>query len=874
MVQMTLMHRPSEKRKVARRACLACRDKKIRCDGEARAERGGGPGVCSNCALQRLECVFVRSQRGGRRPPKKQLPHKKFLVQTFAANRLAETSLDHGGGPLRLAPPLVQSRGRHSMDDEKRVSRYCSQAASLEVAAPSTPMREFCATVSTRGRCQRYLLPPHVPPAGPLSSPIASQPSQYMQPPVSGSTKFPKLPIEQAMAPRTVLYSSTCAPNLPPSRRASLGVVNSPSSFSVPFPSYTVRPLPITTPASQLRSIQDLTAGNAQCQSSRNSDLRVSPVTSSGASNTGKTSTVRSGDAMQCPVGRYRADFGTLPSEVVEYYIEAYYIYVEPHLRLLSDSEERPENVGTLNPAVQSAIFLCASPYVKHNVTYDSAYFLDMLWKSWHRLDSEYATVQHVLLLCYFYLNHLPVSGSCKFTIEKLIRILILGKVPDSLARKHTDMQLAQFLPRAMAENCAHMLQLLCRVFYLLQKIILFSQDSEWLVSLFKSLNADNLLATFMPVGVPTNYKYTSKLFSTNSQQSTTEHMLHVLFSSWKEGRVPNNEFIGTLQEMQPRINTNVYKLSDGNTIYLQSISNLKVKVISDAMLLQYLNCSSREKFKFQLDLRVPDLEISMQGVNEFLTRILSNMNAGTISQLLLRLFTLVDILYSLDLAANGVQSTRVPDMKSKYNVPETSKFNRTDNAVSYSPSSSPLSTEDGYRTEVWCDEEYISKKSLLQLEESNSSTEILYGDGPAGEAMGVSCRHYPEFFDNLLVDMLPTLVMIILIFNTYVKPQYAGGKWAFTYPAKRIIPLGETAFGGEFKYICSGTLLFHAIPMEEITHDVVFQMLQTLINRRSILCQLRSYADIVVVKSQRLNYNGAIGRNLTKLLALLEAVV
>ncbi|AEY95726.1 FACR209Wp [Eremothecium gossypii FDAG1] len=873
MLQMALMHRPSEKRKVARRACLACRDKKIRCDGEARAERGGDPAVCSNCALQRLECVFVRSQRGGRRPPKKQLPHTKFLLQTFGPMRMAEAKLDRGASRVRLAPPFTQSRSRDCMDDELRDPRYCLQVAPLETAAPSTPMREF-STASNLGRCQRYLLPPHVPHSGPRSSPVA-QPGQCMQPPVSGGTAFPKLPIEQPMPPHAAFHPSTCAASLKPSRRASLGVGSSPSAFPLPFTSHAVRPMTMTNPAVQLMSSKDSAAGSTQCRSSCNTDTRLSPFTSSMTLNTVHNNTVRSSDAAQYSVGRYHADFGSLPSEVVEQCIDAYYIYVEPHLRLLSDSEERPENVGTLNSAVQSAIFLCASPYVKHSITYDSAYFLDMLRKSWHKLENEYAIVQHVLLLCYFYLNHTPLSGNCKSTIEKLIRILILGKVPDSLARKHTDMQLAQFVPRAMAENCAHMLQLLCRVFYLLQKIMLFSQDSKWLASLLSSLNVDNLMKAFIPVGVPTSYKYTGKLFSTKSHLPSTEHMLHVLYSSWQEGRIPNNEFIGTLQQMQPSINANVYRLGDMNTIHLQSISNLNVKVVSDSMLLRYLSCCSRDGIKFQLDLRAPDSDVSMQSAHGFLTRILSDLDAWTIRQLLLQLFILADILYSLGLAANGMPSTRLPDMKSRYNMSQPSRSKRS-NAISCSSSNSPLSTEEthGFRTEVWCDEEYISKKSILQLEESNSSTEMLHGDGSAGEAVGVSCGPYPEFFDNLLVDMLPTLVVIILLFSNYVVPQYAGGKWTFKSPAKRRIPIGDMTFNGEFKDICSGTLLFHTIPAEDITQDVVFQMLDTIINGRSILCQLRSYADTVVVKSQRLNYNSAISRNLTKLLALLGAVV
>ncbi|CCH41565.1 putative transcriptional regulatory protein [Wickerhamomyces ciferrii] len=61
------------KRPVARHACLACREKKIKCDGEIQISHPDGKSGevthqrCSNCKLLNLECVFVRSLRGGRR---------------------------------------------------------------------------------------------------------------------------------------------------------------------------------------------------------------------------------------------------------------------------------------------------------------------------------------------------------------------------------------------------------------------------------------------------------------------------------------------------------------------------------------------------------------------------------------------------------------------------------------------------------------------------------------------------------------------------------------------------------------------------------------------------------------------------------------
>ncbi|CAI5758626.1 unnamed protein product [Candida verbasci] len=73
---------PSAIRRVARRACLSCREKKIKCDGEPISTITIADGtskvmpektrICSNCAFLDIECIFVQSNRGGRR--KKRTP--------------------------------------------------------------------------------------------------------------------------------------------------------------------------------------------------------------------------------------------------------------------------------------------------------------------------------------------------------------------------------------------------------------------------------------------------------------------------------------------------------------------------------------------------------------------------------------------------------------------------------------------------------------------------------------------------------------------------------------------------------------------------------------------------------------------------------
>lgn len=60
---------PKPVRTVSRRACLNCRERKIKCDGVE---------VCRNCKQLGLKCIFVKSRRGGRRnrvkPPAQEHP--------------------------------------------------------------------------------------------------------------------------------------------------------------------------------------------------------------------------------------------------------------------------------------------------------------------------------------------------------------------------------------------------------------------------------------------------------------------------------------------------------------------------------------------------------------------------------------------------------------------------------------------------------------------------------------------------------------------------------------------------------------------------------------------------------------------------------
>lgn len=112
----------THKRPVARRACLSCREKKIKCDGETQLLKAPDrPPVCSNCRFLGIDCVFVQSMRGGRR--RKRMLDKpdsgpdKYLKLNEQARK---DSSGLGLAENVLPPPLASlgnSQNRHMVDD-------------------------------------------------------------------------------------------------------------------------------------------------------------------------------------------------------------------------------------------------------------------------------------------------------------------------------------------------------------------------------------------------------------------------------------------------------------------------------------------------------------------------------------------------------------------------------------------------------------------------------------------------------------------------------------------------------------------------------------------------------------------------------------
>lgn len=132
--------RHDKKRAVARRACLNCREKKIKCDGEAL------PGaVCLNCKFLSVPCVFVQSMRGGKRRRRSEeaseSPRSVSSPEGARPERVPKSDARRGGNMALPVAKVHRCDGSSAVDGGRH--RLLSEAfpAGLNVIAAKTPGR-------------------------------------------------------------------------------------------------------------------------------------------------------------------------------------------------------------------------------------------------------------------------------------------------------------------------------------------------------------------------------------------------------------------------------------------------------------------------------------------------------------------------------------------------------------------------------------------------------------------------------------------------------------------------------------------------------------------------------------------------------------
>lgn len=140
-------------RTVSRRACLSCREKKIKCDGVF---------TCRPCRLNNLPCIFVKSHRGSRRDRKPK-----------AQKQLVAKSTDKAGDtkPLVIKPNGPKS-GIESFVKSSSLNLNDSKQEALN---------------SQTASCHYYLPP--------ISSTIPSRSEPVNMPPIHQHLRSPPLPL-------------------------------------------------------------------------------------------------------------------------------------------------------------------------------------------------------------------------------------------------------------------------------------------------------------------------------------------------------------------------------------------------------------------------------------------------------------------------------------------------------------------------------------------------------------------------------------------------------------------------------------------------------------------------------------------------------
>lgn len=228
-------------RTVSRRACLNCRERKIKCDGIE---------VCRNCKQLNLDCVFVKSHRGGRRnrnrPPDLQpaAATGALLTQDNANNTPAHSNrLPIPGVPLPSIPRAA-GLGNTSPTNPATTNTPSAQPTIAALSAPISTQISSPAPATA-------LPPPPAPLPTSMSTPQCglqpsarySPPSQFAHSPAISTPPFPFAP-SSAAAPFEPRRPSEVHLSTHPSPFPYYGGLEQPAPPTHPYPVEYPTPVP------------------------------------------------------------------------------------------------------------------------------------------------------------------------------------------------------------------------------------------------------------------------------------------------------------------------------------------------------------------------------------------------------------------------------------------------------------------------------------------------------------------------------------------------------------------------------------------------------------------------------------------------------
>ncbi|SCU95066.1 LAME_0F10550g1_1 [Lachancea meyersii CBS 8951] len=523
-----------KKRKVARRACLTCREKKIKCDGEfsiaepGSASDGLSKTTCTNCANAGMECVFVASQRGGRR----------VAGKTAASQSHSEPRDSEQPHSFKIFPPNAPPA-----HDFPHNTPHPPPPPNFRLPPPST------------GYDYNFFPPP--PPPPPHHSPhnfahYHHPPSHHHYPhhpyPPHHHNNFYRRHQQHQFPgpfshPQDPYLSDSHSPVPPKPRRAS------PPSFFRPLSppgSFLWRREyrhPDRDGDSRDFSTSYSKTGNASEQYRNSSsdidgsetfglgsvanktissvlDLSASPSSTNASSLTAKPSIDSSGKsklslaALLVPEVSPRAAVTSycaakspaqkspaLKKEVLSLEsgysdealqefgfsswndcllgIDVFYKIIHPQFPILPSKSQFQEEFSPIhNAALLHSLFLCASPYMQNERLMKKAFHHKMISAFWHRLDLV-SSLQTSLLLAFYYIRSAENRDRAEEFLLKAAKIIHFSRIPKMFAENDLQ-ELMKVTPHKVGQQRKLLLAALWRLYFIAYMGRLYYDDSAF----------------------------------------------------------------------------------------------------------------------------------------------------------------------------------------------------------------------------------------------------------------------------------------------------------------------------------------------------------------------------------------------------------
>ncbi|AET39658.1 Zn(II)2Cys6 transcription factor Ecym_4635 [Eremothecium cymbalariae DBVPG len=855
---MTLLLGSGKKRKVAKRACLACRKRKIRCDGETRGTVvEDGQRVCSNCANHGLKCIFVRSQRGGRRMPRKKLQHatsenktscidsndtnrqgyKESPFQTFNALQIANLDNSNCVSVPRETPVINHGRTSASF-----INCGVTQLSHIQSTFLPPPIYRH-----TNSHLGNVMLP--LPQREPQTQ-TSWQHAQFVWQRDAGYQHISLLNLEQHNL--SSHRGSTTLPNIVHlSEQRALNF-----SYESAIPSLT---------------------GPFNCLPHPNPHVPA---------------------VVEKDTGLY---LGLPPDDIMNRLIDLFSKYIQPHLKVLPDKDKLLRNLTfTPNIAVVHAMLLSATPFDTLEDSYNVDYFWDMVIKYWPRLDGVFPVIQCSLLLGYYYLKHKRRNRTVEAIFDKLIRLVVTEKVVKCLEQDIEYLDFIKVAPLHTTKISNYNYYLLSQIFYMIQKIRLVSKNSNWLCSTLEELRIENLESTLLPLRptlTPFSVERTLN-FQGNMQEtleldnivSSIEHQLCLAYNRWVEGGISSHDFVTVLGKVQPAINSSIYNYCPCCNTMILSILGLNVKMLSMAMIFEYLSTSCQmigyNKLKLSIDLRSPSMNTpTLESMQMAVSGVINTFDITTMKLLLYYGSNLLDLLSLLELA-EGILPDISVGLKHPYQAPlraETvimySGVSKPDphSASTFSnlPHSNPPTSKNQATYQKYCGYRYerrnphwnferdcLFKKRGSMLKKSNVSlpTDIW--------------NQYPVILDSVLIELLPTLIIVAFTFHMFLKVCRVGSEWKLVTSNGNCLSLDMATTDDNLKLIIAGSFPFHLIPAEELNDHVLCSVLEKMLEHGTIFKKLQTAIQFLILRVENSDYGNILVTNLEKLIQLIDHVI